>query len=139
VTGDLSAGSGSCLAAAIWDLTNQRLFVGGNKTTISGASSPGSIRRLNPATGAVMWAAPLAGGPVMGSPTLSGGGVIAAGTFNNTTPSANRVYLLSAADGSVVNSIVTGSSVFAQPVFADTRLFIATTKGTLTSFSPTSP
>ncbi|MEA2579474.1 MAG: hypothetical protein QOE83_366 [Actinomycetota bacterium] len=134
VTGDLSAGSGACLAAAIWDFTNQRLFVGSNKTTVAGMSTPGSVRELDPSTGAVVWARPLAGGPIMGSPTLSGGGVIAAGTYNSAG-SANRIYLLSAADGSVVNSIPESSSVFAQPVFADTHLFVATSAGTLTSFS----
>jgi outer membrane protein assembly factor BamB len=132
--GDLPGGTGSCLAAAIWDVTDRLLFVGSNTTTIAGASTPGSMRSLDPATGSVLWATPLAGGPVMGSPTMSGGGVIAAGTFNNATPSMNRVYLIDAADGSIVNAIQTQSAVFPQPVFADTHLFVATSAGTLTAY-----
>jgi len=64
---------------------------------------PGSIRRLNPATGAVIWARGLGGG-VLGSPTLDGSGVMAAGTYN--PGGANPVY--------------------GQPVFADGYLLVPT-------------
>lgn len=132
--GDLPGGTGSCLAAAIWDVTDRLLFVGSNTTTIAGATAPGSVRGLDPATGRVLWATPLAGGPVMGSPSMSGGGVIVAGTFNTATPSMNRVYLIDATDGSIVQAIQTQSAVFSQPVFADTHLFVATSAGTLTAY-----
>jgi hypothetical protein len=85
----------------------------------------------------VAWVTPVAGGPIMGSPTLSGGGLIAAGTFNNVTPANNRVYLIDASTGAIVNQIATPSPVFAQPVFADDKLFVATTAGTLTAYTPT--
>jgi outer membrane protein assembly factor BamB len=137
VNGDLAAGHGSCLAAAVWDFTNKRLYVGGNTTTVNGTSTPGSVRALDPATGAVLWARALSGGPVMGSPSLSGGGVIAAGTYNTATPSANSVYLLNASTGSIVNTIPETSSVFPQPVFADDMLFVATGNGVLTAYTAT--
>lgn len=129
---------GLLLAAAIWDFTNKRLFVGSNETTIGGVVVPGSMRQLDPATGAVIWATPLQGF-IMGSPTLSSGGVIAAGTYNNATGAMNFVYLLQASDGSVVKTIPTDASVFAQPVFADTHLFVATSAGTLTAYSAVGP
>jgi outer membrane protein assembly factor BamB len=129
------ATKGLLLAAAIWDFTDKRLFVGSNETTIAATTVAGSIRELNPATGGVIWATPLSGGPVMGSPSMSAGGVIAAATYNTVTPSMNRVYLLDASDGSVVNTIQEDVPVFAQPVFADTHLFVATTAGVLTAYS----
>jgi outer membrane protein assembly factor BamB len=137
VAGNLAAGSGSCLAAAVWDFTNKRLYVGSNATTVRKVSTPGSIRALDPATGAVLWARALSGGPVMGSPSLSGGDVIAAGTYNTGTPSANRVYLLDASTGTIVNTITESSSVFAQPIFADDLLFVATGSGVLTAYTAT--
>ena len=123
------------LAAAIWDFTDLRLFVGSNTTTIAGATAAGSVRELNPATGKVIWATPLSGGPIVGSPSMSAGGVIAAGTYNTQTPAANAVYLLDASDGSVVNTIPEDAPIFAQPVFADTHFFVATTAGVLTAYS----
>jgi outer membrane protein assembly factor BamB len=135
VTGSEESGAGACLAAAIWDHSDRVLFVGSNKTNVAGASTPGSLRALDPATGKVIWARAIAGGPVMGSPTLSGGGVIAAGTYNAASPSSNAVYLVSAADGTIINTIHKRSAVFAQPVFSDSHLLVATSAGVLTAYS----
>jgi outer membrane protein assembly factor BamB len=126
---------GLLLAAAIWDFTDKRLFVASNETTIAGVTVAGSVRELNPATGKVVWATPLSGGPAMGTPSMSAGGVIAAATYNVATPSMNRVYLLDASNGVVVNTIQEDAAIFAQPVFADTHFFIATTSGVLTAYS----
>jgi outer membrane protein assembly factor BamB len=127
--------TGLLLAAAIWDFQGQRLFVGSNQTTIAGVTAAGSVRQLDPATGKVIWVTPVSGGPIMGSPTMCAGGVIAAATYNTGTPALNEVYLLDAANGSVVNSIQQNGAVFAQPVLADTHLFVATTSGTLAAYS----
>jgi outer membrane protein assembly factor BamB len=126
---------GTLLAAAIWDFNNNRLFVASNYTHLGGVAAAGSVRQLNPSTGAIIWETPLSGGPVMGTPTLSAGGVIAAGTYDIPTPTANRVYLLNASNGAIVNAIQEDALIFSQPVFADTHLFIATTSGQLTAYS----
>ncbi|MGI8430748.1 MAG: PQQ-binding-like beta-propeller repeat protein, partial [Chthoniobacterales bacterium] len=115
--------------------TNHRLFVGSNETQVKRVTVPGSVRELNPATGSVIWATPLPAGPVVGTPAMSAGGVIVAATYNQATPTANAVYLLNASDGSIVNTIPADAPIFAQPVFADTHLFIATTAGVLTAYS----
>ena len=93
------------------------------------------MRQLDPATGKVIWATPLSGGAIMGSPSMSAGGVIAAATYNLENPPLNEVYLLDASNGSVVNAIQQDAAIFAQPVFADTHLFSATTSGILTAYS----
>ncbi|HET9418608.1 MAG TPA: PQQ-binding-like beta-propeller repeat protein [Chthoniobacterales bacterium] len=129
--------TGLLLAAAIWDLQGKRLFVGSNETTIAGVTTAGSMRRLDRATGNVIWETPVSGGPIMGSPSMSAGGVIAAATYNTENPSLNQVYLLNASDGSVLNAIQQNAPIFAQPVFADTHLFVATTSATLTAYSTT--
>ncbi len=135
VTGDLDT-VGTCLAAPVWDLTHQQLFVGSNQTTIQSQTFAGSLRSLDPATGVTVWETGLSAGPVMGSPTLNGGGVLAAGTYSLLNPTMNAVYLLDASNGNILTSFPEASPVFAQPVFADTHLFIAASAGILYAFSP---
>jgi outer membrane protein assembly factor BamB len=133
---------GECIAAPIWDSTHRKLFVGGNQTTIDAQVFAGSIRCFDPSTGSVIWETGLTGGPVMGSPTLNGAGVLAAGTYNIADDTQNAVYLLNAANGSLLRTIPEpGTLVFAQPVFAGNHLFIATARditstGVLTAFTP---
>ena len=135
VTGQLGT-VGTCLAAPAWDSIHQQLFVGSNQTTIQSQTFAGSLRSLDPATGAILWETGLSAGPVMGSPTLSGGGVLAAGTYSLLVPTGNAVYLLDASNGNILTTMPETSPVFAQPVFADTHLFIATSAGILYAFSP---
>jgi outer membrane protein assembly factor BamB len=131
---------GACLAAAIWDPTDRKLFVGSNETTIQSQTFDGSIRCFDPSNGSVIWETGLTGGPVMGSPTLNGAGVLAAGTYNLLDASQNAVYLLNSANGNILTTIPETDLVFPQPVFADTHLFIATggttSEGVLTAFTP---
>ena len=137
VEGDLGT-VGICLAAAVWDSADKQLFVGSNQTTIQSQVFAGSMRSLDPATGAILWETGLAAGPVMGSPSSNGDGVLAAGTYNLLAQSENAVYLLSASDGTILTTIPEISPVFAQPVFADTRFFVATSGGILHVFTPSS-
>lgn len=116
---------GACLTAPIWD--GSRLFLGTMTTTIGGKQWAGSIRRLNPSTGRVIWARGLNKG-VLGSPTLDGSGVIAAGTWASAN---NVVYLINASTGKVLRTIGVGANkVWGQPVFADNYLLIPTTGAT---------
>ena len=140
-TADFSIGT--CLAAPIWDSVTKTLFVAGNLTTINAQQFSGSVRAFRPADGTIIWETGLTGGPVMGSPTLNGSGVLAAGTYNITTPSDNALYLLNAANGAILTTMPESNSlVFAQPVFADNHLFVATAAATigqggkLTVFTP---
>ena len=63
-----------CDAAAVWN--GKHLFVAANKTSITGTTFAGSIRMVNPATGAYLWQRGLSGAPI-GTPTLDGAGVLA--------------------------------------------------------------
>jgi len=116
-------GPGLCLPAAIWD--GSRLFVAGNGTTIGGTAYNGSVRRLDPATGAPIWETGLPG-TILGSPALSGGGVIAAASYD-WSGGKNAAWLIDAASGAILKQVTTKNSVeFAQPVFADNYVFLAT-------------
>jgi len=126
------AGSSSCLASAIWN--GQHLFAPASPTVIGGTSFQGAVRELDPSTGAVIWARGL-GGIILGSPTMDGAGVIAAGTYDQD--GTNSVYLINGANGQVLKTIdMAGAKVFAQPVFADGYLFIASLSQGLQVFRP---
>jgi hypothetical protein len=73
----------------------------------------------------VRWTTPLTSGPVLGSPTLDGSGVLAAGTFAGSAPG---IYLIDAANGTVIEQLTTGST-FGQSVFARDWLFTANSNG----------
>ncbi len=125
---------GNCLGAAIWDSDRERLFVSGAQTTVDGKSHRGSIREVNPATGAFLWELGLPG-VVWGSPSMNGNNIIAVPSFD-TDPSAERaVWLIDANDGSMVETLDTADNpVFSQPVFADNYLFVATVGGGLIAY-----
>jgi outer membrane protein assembly factor BamB len=113
-------GPGLCIAAAIWD--GSRLFVAGNGTTIGGTAYNGSVRELDPATGTPIWETGLPGS-ILGSPSLNGSGVIAAAAFGGTSDA----WLINASTGAIIRKLSTHGSVeFAQPVFADGMVLLAT-------------
>jgi outer membrane protein assembly factor BamB len=114
-------GGNACLAAGIYDGT--RLFVASNATVIGGTSYQGSLRRVNPATGASIWERGLPAN-VPGSPALNGAGVIAAAGHDFIPSGLTNVTTLVDADtGSVLATINTGKA-FTQPIFADQYLLL---------------
>jgi outer membrane protein assembly factor BamB len=133
--GTLAANVGSCIASAIWDAPAGVLYIGGNATSIGATAYGGSIRQVNPVTGAFMWQTgfPCA---VEGTPSLDTAGVLAVGTSSaGTCPTG--AYLIRAADGAVLTALPIGNTgVFAQPVFAQGALFVATETNGLYDFAP---
>jgi outer membrane protein assembly factor BamB len=118
-------GDSRCVASSAYD--GQSLYVAATATVIAGHSYAGSVRRLDPATGKVLWQTGLPNG-VFGTPTLDGAGVLAVGTFTRHS-TANAVYLLSAKTGRILHTVLTGSDNFAQSVFAGGWLFTANGNG----------
>lgn len=120
-----NTGKAQCVASSAYD--GRYLYVAAGSTTIGGQSYQGSIRRLDPATGRILWQAGLPNA-VLGTPSLDGAGVIAVGTYGvSATP--NAVYLLDARTGQILRTLITGSSDFAQNVFAGGWLFTANGSG----------
>jgi outer membrane protein assembly factor BamB len=123
----------ACLSSTV--VNGNALYVAGTATTIGGTSYPGSVVELNAATGAVVWATGLPS-QVLSTPSLDGAGMLAVGTYNDgSDPEAD--YLLNASTGAIVATVSNGdSSQFAQPVFADQYLFIATAAAGLYAYEP---
>jgi outer membrane protein assembly factor BamB len=74
------------------------LYLSSNGTTISGTAYDGSIRKVNPATGAYIWQTGVAG-QIIGSPQHRRRGVVAAASFGSKT-GQNGVFLLNSAPAS---------------------------------------
>jgi eukaryotic-like serine/threonine-protein kinase len=117
-----NAGYSQCSAAPAFD--GKHLFFGGPGVSIGGTSFGGSAQERSPSSGRVIWETGLRDG-VIGSPSVDGAGVLAVGTFDG---SGNGVYLLSAATGKIVRTLVQGED-FAQAAFADGWIFTANAKG----------
>jgi outer membrane protein assembly factor BamB len=133
----------SCLASAVWDGPTGQLYVGADTTTIGGTTYGGSVRQVNPSTGAFIWQRGLPCA-VMGTPSLDSAGVLAVGTYNcaNLSPTSSGppgAYLINAATGTILKTLPVGSTktkVFGQPVFARGTLFVATESNGLYNFAP---
>ncbi len=117
-----------CDAAAVWDGTH--LYVAANQTVINGVTFAGSIRALNPATGAIVWQRGLTGAPI-GSPTLNGSGVLGVTEYS----SGAVLDLVNAKNGTVLRTFKTGRD-FGQPVFADNLILMPTQNYGLWAYKP---
>jgi polyvinyl alcohol dehydrogenase (cytochrome) len=116
-----SSGPPACLAGAAFDGTH--LYVGANATTVAGTAYRGSLRALNPGTGKVVWALGLPE-DVLGGATVDGSGVVAVGTADYRS-ATNATRLIDKRTGAILKTFATGF-VFAQPVWADNMLIVAT-------------
>lgn len=134
--GAVAGGLSICIASAVWKGQTGALYVAANAATISGTRYGGSVRQVNPGTGAYIWQRGLPCA-VLGTPSLDAGGVLAVGTYTGCIPATATpgAYLLAAATGAVLAALpVNNARVFAQPVFAGPRLYVATETGGLYAF-----
>ena len=93
----------------------------------------GAVRALNPATGAVQWEKSLACGTT-GTPTVDTvSHVLAVPLFCATGSSG--VSFFGSSDGASLGTVSSPSRVFAQPVFAAGRVYVATEGGWVTAYT----
>ena len=109
-----------------------RLYYAAGQTTIAGKTVGGSVRALDPDTGAVVWEDAL--------PAEIFGALAGANGMIAVPSSDGGVYIVRAADGTVVYANgLTGaagaSAIFAAPTIADGYLFIGTTDGVVHAFA----
>jgi polyvinyl alcohol dehydrogenase (cytochrome) len=113
--GGPQSGGGS-IAPAVWD--GQTLYVAGGNTKIGGASCKGSVRALNPASGAFKWERCLTG-PVLGSLAAVPGVVV--------VPSGSSIIALNMSTGKTIFTYHdTSNKVYWAPAsIANGHLFAA--------------
>jgi outer membrane protein assembly factor BamB len=134
--GTPGGGHGICLSSAVWNGPAGTLYLSGNPTTIGGTSFGGSVGQVNPSTGAFLWRTGLPCA-VMGTPSLDSAGVLAVATYGCTKPGSPAAYLVNAATGAILTTLpLATSKIFAQPVFAQGTLFVATESAGLYDLAP---
>jgi outer membrane protein assembly factor BamB len=132
--GSPNNGPAPCLGSAAVDATS--LYVAAGRTTVNGASVPAAVRALNPATGAVRWEKPLPCG-VVGTPTVDAvSHVLAVPLFSCASAADGGVAVFRTADGAPLRTLSSSSKIFAQPVLAGGRLFVATEGSGVTAYVP---
>jgi YVTN family beta-propeller protein len=105
------------------------VFVASSTTVIKNVTYPASIREVNPATGAVIWATGLSS-VVQSSATLNGSGVLSIATYDPKSGATNGDYLINAATGAIITEIKDeGGLEFATPVYSGPYLLLATEEG----------
>jgi outer membrane protein assembly factor BamB len=122
---DPVAGEGS-ISPAAWNGT--ALYVAGGHTTIKSKSCLGSVRALNPATGAILWETCLTDGPVLGAVTAVPG-VAAVGE-------GPKLELLATSAGQPLFTYTapTGLSFYGPASISNGVLYIGDTGGNLYAF-----
>jgi outer membrane protein assembly factor BamB len=129
---DTGSNQANCIAAPIVDATH--LYQAGGATTIGGTAVAGAVSQLDPATGRVLWQTVLPGA-VLGTGTVNGSAVLAIPMDTSGSTTNGGLELLDASDGTPLAHIGTANQ-FAQPVFANGRLLVATINGGLTAYAP---
>jgi outer membrane protein assembly factor BamB len=130
------ADGASCITSPDYDGPAKLLIVAANASTVQGAAVSGAVRALNPANGQVIWEMALSC-PALGSPTLNAStGVVAVPTYGCTGSAHPSVELFNETTGAHLGSLPATGSVFAQPVFAEGRIYVASETGGLTAYQP---
>ncbi len=134
--GSASGTTGACLASAVWNAHSGTMFLASTPTTINGTTYGGSVRKVNPTDGSYLWQTGLPCA-VMGTPSLDSARVLAVGTYYCTSPGTPGAYLVNALTGAVLATLpVASGKVYAQPVFAQSQLFVASESNGLYAFVP---
>ena len=122
-----------CLGSAAVDAT--ALYVASGPTSVNDANVRTAVRSLDPATGAVQWEQPLPCG-VVGTPTVDAVSHILAVPLYGCGMADGGVAMFRTSDGTPLRTLSSPSRVFAQPVFAAGRLFVATEGSGVTAYVP---
>ncbi len=121
-------GTGS-ISPSAWDGTS--LYVGGGKTSIGGKTCQGSVRKLNPDNGHVIWQHCMGSGPVLGAVTATSSGIVAAAQ-------GNTVIVMNASNGKTVARLSdhkSGSLLYGGPTISNGIVFEGNLDGNLYAYS----
>lgn len=115
------------ISPSAWD--GHHLFVGGEQTTIKGATCAGSIRELQAATGKSAWAHCLQTGPVLGAVTaVRGVAFFGAG---------NTAYAVRVSTGATLwrhRDMTSGSNFWGAPAISNGQVYFGNQDGNLYAF-----
>lgn len=109
----------------------QRLYFAGGRTTIAGRAHGGSVRAIDPATGAIIWELGLPS-EVLGALSIANGMLV--------VPDRMALWVVDPATGKVLYGNDLGADIFAAATVADGHLFLGTGDGVFHALAfPDSP
>jgi outer membrane protein assembly factor BamB len=120
---------GGSISPSAWDGTS--LYVGGGKTSIGGKSCKGSVRKLRPDDGSIVWQHCMGNGPVLGSITATSSGIVAAAQ-------GDTVIVMAASNGDTVARLTdhkSGSLLYGGPTISNGIVFQGNLDGNLYAYS----
>ncbi|MEO8971351.1 MAG: PQQ-binding-like beta-propeller repeat protein [Ktedonobacteraceae bacterium] len=118
-------GDGS-ISPAAWD--GNTLYAAGGKTTIKGISCAGSLRAINPATGAYIWQSCFQDGPIIAA--VSGvPGVLFVGE-------GSHFVAVATASGSTLFNFDTGAQIYAASSISNGVVYFGSTNNNMYAFAP---
>jgi polyvinyl alcohol dehydrogenase (cytochrome) len=130
------ANGSSCITSPAYDGPAKLLIVAANGTTVAGRSVAGAVRALDPSTGSISWEQGLPC-PAMGSPTINASShLVAVPLYGCAAGTAPSVRIFNELTGVPLATLAATGSVFAQPVFAEGHIYVASETGGLTAFQP---
>jgi outer membrane protein assembly factor BamB len=135
VAGDCPVcGSGSPISPSAFD--GNAIYIGSNQTTIGGVTCVGSVRALNPATGAFVWEKCLSA-PVLGAVSISQGvAVVGAGPDIIVMSTADGITLYTFHDPNPAPAPLTGTAKFwSGPTIAQGVIYQGNVDGNLFALS----
>jgi outer membrane protein assembly factor BamB len=122
--------TGECDGGAVFD--GSSLYVPGARSTIGGTSYRGSMAKLDPATGTVMWATGLPEA-IRTYPSLDGSGALVAASFDLTS-ATNSAFVINASTGTYHTLDIGNTPSVSAPVFADGYIVLTNVAGTLYTY-----
>ena len=136
VAGSTVSGQGFCITSPVWDFKAKKLWLATQTRSLHGTPVMGAVREISPDDGTFLWEVGLPCG-VTGTPVLNAvTRVLAVALANCPSGVPSGVRFFGADDGSDLGSVPAGADVFAQPVFAEGRLFVADEAGRLVAYAP---
>jgi outer membrane protein assembly factor BamB len=107
-----------------------RIYAAGGNTTVNSVAVPGSVRGLNPATGAIIWEHASAGVVL---PALSyANGLVVSGA-------GSHIEVLDAATGNLLYSYATGGAVYGAATISNGHIYASSTDGSVYAFANVPP
>jgi outer membrane protein assembly factor BamB len=115
----------NCLSASVFNAKSDRLYIASGEWQ----KTKGTLVAMDAATGKVIWRLALPA-PAIGSLSLDGEGLLAVPVFGDAS-----VVFADAKTGHLLGQVnANHDQVFAQPVFSDQYLFVATIPGILYAY-----
>ena len=129
-------GNGACITSAAFDGPGSTLYVAANQTMLNGSLVQGSMLRVEPGHRRDPLAVPAGLPPERVADAQRDDATCWPSRSTSAPPGVAGRRAVQRADGAPLRTLTTAKPVFAQPVFANGKLFVADESGVLQAYAP---